>query len=192
MSRRLKITLPDPVCEQLSDMAANSGEPVSRLAAEIVRNRVIGTDETVPGLCRQRRITASQRPEWLEPLSDDGRWRTLMWEKIEALYLRYRHALSCLADGWWEDESCVETLCALATWRRSIDESGHDPIEELDFQARLAECSTAFQRAAGAGVRSWLPGARPRDWDQRPGRTPVLIGSAQSLATHADLAACAS
>ncbi len=168
MSTRLKITLPDPVCMQLSNMAASAGEPVSRVAAQIVRSRVIDGEEDAPRLYRRRRIAAPRRPDWLTPLSDDGRWRVSMWEEIEALYARYQHALAGLADGWWEDESCVEMLCALATWRRSIDEGGRDPQEELDFQTRLAECSAVFRRAAGAGARGWRPGVRPHAWDADP------------------------
>jgi len=189
MSRRLKITLPDPICEQLSDMAASSGEPVSRLAAQIVRSRVVEAAEGHTRCYRSRRLTA-ERPDWLEPLADGRAWRASMWEEIEALYLRYQHALSGLVDGWWADESCVEMLCAMATWRRAIDESGHDPTEELDFQARLLECSTALRRAADPDARSWIPGVSPHAWDRRP-RHRSKPERPDSLPAYAELSRCA-
>jgi hypothetical protein len=164
MSKRLKITLPDPICEQLSDMAESSGEPISRVAAQMVRNRV-SAERDDPAPSPLRRITSRRRPNWLEPSSDYGSWRASMWAAIEALYERYPKALGDLVDHWWENESCVETLCALATWRRSIDEAGHNPQEELEFQARLAECGEAFQRAATPGTRTWTPGRRPANWE---------------------------
>jgi hypothetical protein len=36
MSRRLKITLPDGLAAQLDEMAANTGDPVARLAGQMV------------------------------------------------------------------------------------------------------------------------------------------------------------
>jgi hypothetical protein len=36
VSRRMKITLPDPLMTQLQELAANNGEPVSRTAARMV------------------------------------------------------------------------------------------------------------------------------------------------------------
>ena len=40
MSRRLKITLPETVAAQLDEMAANTGEPVARLAGQMVREGI--------------------------------------------------------------------------------------------------------------------------------------------------------
>jgi hypothetical protein len=175
MSRRLKITLPDPICEQLSDMAASSGEPVARLAAQIVRNKVCAIPENDPAPLPRRCIASSRRPRWLEPQSDDGSWRASMWEEIEALYRRYPKVLGDLVERWWENESCVETLCALATWRRSIDEMGHDPQEELNFQGCLAKCSEVLQRDATPGARAWTPGRRPDEWDDCAPPTTMTV-----------------
>ena len=50
MSRRLKITLPDALATQLDELAANAGEPVARLAGQMVRQGIAGADtgEHVP------------------------------------------------------------------------------------------------------------------------------------------------
>lgn len=43
MSYRLEITLPVALAEQLSELAATTGEPAARLAAQMVRNRLAET-----------------------------------------------------------------------------------------------------------------------------------------------------
>jgi hypothetical protein len=40
MSYRMKITLPDPTMTRLKELAANNGEPVSRIAARMVCDQI--------------------------------------------------------------------------------------------------------------------------------------------------------
>ena len=165
MSRRLKITLPDPICARLDEMAANSGEPVSRLAAQIVLSRVMyGPGEQYPMTATVDQTSSQQRPCWLEPPGENAEWRSQMWDEIVALWSRYPRELADLNDHWWESESLVETLCALATWRRGIDESGRDPREELAFQAGLSECSNSLKGEVTRRMRPWNPGPPPEHW----------------------------
>jgi hypothetical protein len=165
MSRRLKITLPDPVCAQLEGIAADTGEPVSRLAAQLVLRGVA----YCPGDSQQTKPPSSglqdrRRPRWLAPRGEDGGWRFEMWNAITALYNRYTLELSDLNDHWWESEALVETLCALVTWRRRIDESARDPQEELAFQASLADCARILRAEAASATRAWSPGPPPASW----------------------------
>ena len=63
-----------------------------------------------------------------------------------------------------EEETLLETLCALAVWRAELDDAGVDAREELAFQLQLRELSHVL-RAAGGGVsRAWKPGAMPDSW----------------------------
>jgi CopG-like RHH_1 or ribbon-helix-helix domain, RHH_5 len=82
MSRRLKITLPDGLAAQLDELAANTGEPVARLAGQMVRQ---GIAEAAPNEVRQPRGELApvlpdapnedepgQRAPWLEPYGGTG------------------------------------------------------------------------------------------------------------------------
>jgi hypothetical protein len=167
MSRRLKITLPESICAQLDDMAASAGEPVARVAAQIVRNRVAfgwaveGPPAPAPNV---RPKTLRSRPSWLKPSENDRTWRDSMWTAIVALYKRYPSVLEDLGDQWWENESRVETLCALVTWRHRIDEAGRDPQEELVFQTYLVKCGEMFHQDIPGGWRPWKPDGSPERW----------------------------
>jgi hypothetical protein len=166
MSRRVKITLPDPICLQLDRMALNAGQPVSRLAAEIVLDRLARRANELPSLRSSIPTNASEatRPAWLEPSRGSTRWRTWIWQAVVSLYNRYPRALADLSERWWENESCVETLGALAMWRERIDEAGCDPREELEFQTSLNDCSRVLQREIAGAMRPWTPGDPPRRW----------------------------
>jgi hypothetical protein len=39
----------------------------------------------------------------------------------------------------WTDEFTTETLCALATWRAELDDTGQDPRDELAFKNQLTD-----------------------------------------------------
>ncbi len=144
MSRRLKITLPDGLAAQLDELAANTGEPVARLAGQMVRQGIAEADtsEHVPAAHAQsapvvldtcNEDESEQRAPWLEPYGGDREWRSWMWGGIVALHGRYPTALADLKDGWWESEAHIETLCALVVWRQVIDDTCRDPREELAF-----------------------------------------------------------
>jgi hypothetical protein len=169
MSQRLQIVLPDPVANQLSALAESADEPSSTLAGQMVRNGVALAAKH--GKVRRLRSAPvliggndGERALWLEPYGGDGAWRQRMWGAIVALHGRYPRALSNLRDGWWEDESHTETLCALAVWRQQLDDSGQDPREELYFQTQLFDYARQLRQEAGGVTKAWKPGAPPDEW----------------------------
>jgi hypothetical protein len=175
MSRRLKITLPDGLAAQLDELAANTGEPVARLAGQMVRQGIAGagTGEHVPAAQAQPAPVVldaydedepEQRASWLEPYGGDREWRSWMWGGIVALHGRYPTALASLKDGWWESEAHVETLCAIVVWRQLIDDTCRDPREELAFQVNLSDYGDTLRREGGSVTDAWKPGAPPDGW----------------------------
>jgi hypothetical protein len=87
-----------------------------------------------------------------------------MWGAIVALHGRYPRHLGHLKNGWWEDEATTETLCALAVWRRQIDEHGRDPREELAFHHQLANTAQTLRQQSGGIEHTWQPGPPPEHW----------------------------
>jgi hypothetical protein len=161
MSSRIKITLPDQVAEQLDELAGAEGEPVARVTARLVRERLSRLASADP---RVLSIENPARPPWLEPYGGDRQWRRQMWGAIVALYGRYPDELKGLQQGWWSDTSQVETLCALVVWRDSLDDAGSDPREELDFQLNVAEFGRRLSKQGGGVTKAWTPGAPPDEW----------------------------
>jgi hypothetical protein len=170
MSRRMKITLPDPVMCVLEDMAYSSGEPVSRVAALLVRDGLAQLNESgqspVPPVSTpaSSRRDRDQRPPWLEPYTGNHGWRSEMWGAIVALHGRYPTALGNLKTGWWETEGRVETLCALVIWRDWIDRWATDPRDELTFHAQLSDYGRELRQESGSVSSAWTPGAPPEGW----------------------------
>lgn len=186
MSRRLKITLPDDANARLGEIAAERGEPVARVAAEMVRDglaNLIATavqNGTKPSQEVAKLVAAARtggalpdsedelptaRAPWLEPYGGDRTWRQLMWGSILALYARYPEVLKGLKVGWWSDEAQVEMLCAFTHWRQWLDDGGTDPRHELDFQFSLAEFGRRLRDAGGGVAKEWTPGPAPAAWD---------------------------
>ena len=171
MSRRLQIVVPDPVADTLQQLASASGEPLATLAARIQRDGLaLATgqpDANTPKAPASPHAQPDGRPPWLEPYGGSPAWRAEMWGAIVALHARYHRHLEHLSDGWWNDDSRTETLCALAIWRAEIDDMGRDPREELTFQRQLSEFSRElYQHNTGVAVR-WQPGAPPADWSDQ-------------------------
>jgi hypothetical protein len=110
MSNRIKITLPEQITEQLEELAAAEGEPVARVTARLVRERL---SRPTAGDPRVLSIQSPARPPWLEPYGGSREWRQRMWGAIVALHGRYPDELRGLKQGWWKDTAQVETLCAL-------------------------------------------------------------------------------
>jgi hypothetical protein len=169
MSRPVKITLPDPVAAQLAELAAGADEAPSTLAARLVGIGVAlaAKDGKVRPFKPAHIVvgrTDRERPQWLEPYSGDPAWRQEMWGGIVALHGRYPRALGALKDEWWTDEAHIETLCALATWRAEIDDSGQDPREELAYHSQLADYAHALRQEGGGVTKAWKPGAPPDTW----------------------------
>jgi hypothetical protein len=169
-SRRLKITLPEPLAEELEDLAETAGEPVATVAAQIVRKHLEmarnGSPAAKAGVSAAAAMgeTSGGRAPWLEPYGGDREWSELMWGSILALHGRYPTALGYLKEGWWNDAAHVETLCALAVWRGWLDDSGRDPREELAFQFQLYDFGRSLRQEGGGITKAWKPGVEPAEW----------------------------
>jgi hypothetical protein len=173
MDRRVRITLPEPLVRRLEGMAEDADEPVSRVAAQFVRQ---GLDELGTGgegsparrdlLARRAPQTRSpgERAPWLEPYGGDREWRSRMWGEIVALYGRYPTQLAGLKQGWWTRAAHLESLCALAYWRRLLDDAAYDPCEELSFQLNIADFGHKLSQEGGSVTQAWTPGAPPDEW----------------------------
>ncbi|HEX4483690.1 MAG TPA: hypothetical protein VH081_07875 [Solirubrobacteraceae bacterium] len=170
MSHKYQVTLSDPAAEQLEQLAAGAAEPPTTLAGHFIRGELArAASEGKVRPPRQRTpatgaLPAGGRARWLEPYGGDQDWRAQMWGQLVALHGRYPKALSWLQEGWWEEETLLETLCALAVWRAELDDSGVDAREELAFQLQLRELSHVLREAGGGVSRAWKPGAMPDSW----------------------------
>jgi hypothetical protein len=168
MSQQLKITLSDAVMAELRGIAARDGVPIARVAAERL-SRMTPADQSseaataMPALIDDDLIDDRHAP-WIEPVMGDIRWRRRMWGSIAALYGRYPNQLAYLREGWWQDSSHVETLCALVVWRDWIDVAAEDPRHELAFQAQLTDYSQQLRQEGGSVTTAWKPGAPPPEW----------------------------
>jgi hypothetical protein len=165
MSSRIKITLSDEIAARLDEMAAASGEPVARVAGQMVRDGLAKLTAAASGRESAPLDELSMtRPPWLEPYGGDREWRQFTWGSIIALHGRYPGELKGLKEGWWDDDSLVETLCAFAQWRLTLDDAGRDPREELDFQFSLIEFGRRLREAGGGVAKEWKPGPAPVGW----------------------------
>jgi hypothetical protein len=169
-SHKYQVVLPRPAATQLDELARNSGEKPSTLAAQLLRHGLAqaakdGKLRPLPQAPVIVGVGASgERAAWLEPWGGDGDWRAEMWGQIVALHGRYPRALAPLKEQWWTDAQHTDTLCALACWRAQIDESSVDPREELSFQAQLIEFSHLLRQEGGGVAKAWKPGAPPDEW----------------------------
>jgi hypothetical protein len=91
MSRRIKMTLPDPLVAQLEELAEERGEPIARIAAQFVCTEIekrIGeqTGQTImPFAGPVTDPDLDRRAPWIEPFYDQQEWRTQIWGSIVAL-----------------------------------------------------------------------------------------------------------
>ena len=173
-SRRIKVTLPESLAQKLDKLASRAGEPPAKIAAHMIRQAV--ADAEADGSTHRERADdhtrrdnaqppeRDSRPPWLEPYGGSRNWRGLIWAAIIGLHTRYPEALGTLEEGWWRSPSQLETLSALAVWRKSIDDHGGDPREELAFQVQLANYGHTLRQAGGSIKRPWQPGAPPIEW----------------------------
>jgi predicted transcriptional regulator len=76
MSSRIKITLPDEIAARLGELAAASGEPVSRVAGQMVRDGLakLAAAARGSGTAPADELTIT-RAAWLEPYGGDREWR---------------------------------------------------------------------------------------------------------------------
>jgi len=169
MSRRVMITLPEPVAQRLDQHAADTGQRASTAAAQLIRDGL----QQPPSLDRPRQASrhppAPQTASWIEP-SDHTKqsWRSETWMAILALCARYTVELARLEHAWWQRTSRVETLAALAEWRNQLDQRGQDPREELAFQAHLTELQDTLEHTPATGTNTFNPAdPPPDDWLER-------------------------
>jgi hypothetical protein len=169
MSQRLKITLSDAAMAELKRRAQRAGEPAARIAAQMVSQLAArnpdadSTAASTPAVIEDD-LDVDRHAPWIEPVMGDPAWRGRMWGSVVALHGRYPQALAHLKDGWWEDSSHVETLCALVVWRDWIDVAADDPRFELAFQAQLADYGQVLRQEGGSVTSAWKPGAPPAKW----------------------------
>ena len=166
--------LPDPIVEQLQELAATADEALATLAAHMVRNAVTlaAKDGRVRPLNATPATTTSARAGagaggragWLEPYGGDPGWSTLMWGAIVALHGRYPDHLELLRDNWWTSQHHTEMLCALATWREEIDNTSQDPRDEIAFHNQLNDYAQLLRQQGGGVTKTWKPGAPPPEW----------------------------
>jgi hypothetical protein len=173
MTQRLKITLTDTAMDELRSAAARDGVPVSRIAAERVSQPPSNNEPDrdavlLPAQIADDDFVTDNHAPWIEPIMGDEAWRRRMWASIVALYGRYPHALAHLRDGWWNQSSHFETLCALVVWRDWIDIAADDPRHELAFQAQLTDYSLQLRQEGGSVTDAWKPGAPPIEWFSAP------------------------
>lgn len=169
MSHYIKIALPEPVAEQLSELAAGSRERPSTLAGHMVRNEVaravkdgkVRPVRAAPVLVGRK---GNGRAPWLEPYGGDRQWRQRMWGEIVALHGRYPRALAHLNDEWWTDAEHTEILCALAVWRAELDDAGRDTRQELAFHNQLSDYAQMLRQEGRGVTKAWKPGAPPDEW----------------------------
>jgi hypothetical protein len=169
MSQRRQIVLPDPVDQQLRELAAGADTPPSTLAAQLVQAGV--AEAAKDGKVRPLRSTAvlvggqdGERAPWLEPYGGDSEWRRQMWGAIVALHGRYPEHLEALQDKWWNSDSQTEMLCAIAVWRAELDESAHDPRKEIAFQHQLVDYAQLLRQQGGGVTKAWKPSPPPPQW----------------------------
>ena len=66
--------------------------------------------------------------------------------------------------GRRQGEQHTEMLCALATWRSELDDTGIDPRDELAFQTQLNDYAHTLRQEGGGVTKTWTPGAPPYEW----------------------------
>jgi hypothetical protein len=169
MSQRIQVVLSDPVAHQLRELATGADTPHSTLAAQLIQNELARA--TKNGHVRPPHPAAmivnantGDRPPWLEPYGGDPEWRQQIWRATVALHGRYPHHLEALNDKWWTDESTLEALAALTTWRAELDETHQDPRNELAFQTQLNDYAQRLHQTGGGVTKAWKPGPTPPEW----------------------------
>lgn len=164
---------------ELKRRAERDGVPVARIAAERIpqppSNHGSSDDiaTRLPPIIEDGNLDTDQHAPWIEPVMGDVEWRRRMWGSIVALYGRYPLALAYLKEGWWNNSSHVETLCALVVWRDWIDVAADNSRHELAFQAQLVDFSLLLRQEGGGVTTAWKPGALPVKWTEyEPLRAP--------------------
>jgi hypothetical protein len=167
-SRYIKVSLPDPLAEQLEAQAAAGGERPATLARQLIRQALTESGAQRSAAASQPPLKASPgRARWLEPYGGDPGWRVEMWGQIVALHARYNQYLSHLQHGWWNDEAHTDALCALALWRADLDDQGTEPREELAYLTAIVDFGNLIRQQGSSVTKAWKPDAPPAGWTRR-------------------------
>ena len=167
MSYRVRITVPDMTGDELSQLAQRAGQPLSHVAADLLRAAV---DRAYRPKARDEPPPVPMSPHdasapWLDPRDETRtRWRCELWAAVLALHERYPDELANLEADWWRSQSRIEVLGALATWRSAIDTSGRDPRQELAFHAQLAAYGQILDITPGVGGDMFQDALPPAEW----------------------------
>lgn len=176
MSRKLQLTLPQPVAEQLWQLAADADQPPGRLARQLLENAIGRLAEGAHGEPLPPAVTSRSAPistgdpappPWIEPPGADTQWRSLAWGAVAALHARYPQHLAAIPADWWQHNHHLERITALAHWRHQLDDAATDPRDELHFHEALTRLASEFDQASSSAQRPWSPADMPSAWIRR-------------------------
>ncbi len=177
MSRRIKITLPDPLVAQLEALAEERGEPTSRVAAQLcsLRSRSEQASNLERRSCPQS--VPQRTPTRIVTRRGSNRYSTRGVAQLDVgLDRRVVRPLSADAGaperGLVGGQSHLETLCALVVWRDWIDQAADDPRHELAFQTQLGDYGHLLRQEGGGVTQLWKPGPAPTAWI--PNQNPII------------------
>ena len=164
ISSRIKITLPDDAAVRLGEMAAAAGEPVARVAGQMVRDGLAGITAAARanGTAPLDELPVARAP-WLEPYGGDREWRQLTWGAIIALYGRSRPvggAQSRLVGRRRDGRAALRLLPLAADARRRR----HRPASRAGLPVQSHRVRRQLKEAGGGVTREWKPGPAPDEW----------------------------
>jgi hypothetical protein len=164
MSTRRQIVLPDPVGQQLQELAAGADTPPATLAAQMVQAGV--AQAVKDGKVRPLRPSMvlvgareGERAPWLEPYGGDLQWRQQMWGAIVALHGRYPNQLQALKDKWWTDESTTETFARSRHGEPNWTTAARTPATSSPSRPSSATTPSSYAGRAVASPRHGNPAA---------------------------------
>lgn len=173
MSRKLQLTLPQPIADTLLRLAEDADQPPGRLARQLLENAIARHadgehDRTPPPARKPRRPLESAGetgpPPWIEPPGTDPGWRSLAWGAVAALQARYPHELANIPADWWQHNHHLERLTALAHWREQLDNTATDPRDELHYHEALTRLASEYEHAPAGADGPWNPVDIPAGW----------------------------
>ena len=180
MSQRIQIVLPDPVAQQLRELAAGADTPPSTLAAQIVSGGVAlaAKDGKVRPLRPAPALVGgngSERAPWLEPYGGDAAWRQQMWGAVVALHGRYPTQLEALNDKWWKDESQTESCARSRYGEENWTKPARTPATSSPSRTSSPTTPKSLAAKAAASPRRGSPVRRRRSGPRSSRRTSPTV-----------------
>ncbi len=165
---RVAVTLDEHALAELTRRATAAKEPVARTAARLIRDGLLSTEAQAAGeqpSSPPPSTPTTSAPGWLEPSSEQERWRRELWATVCALAERYPGVFSKLIADWWKDRALVEVLAALGVWRAQLDSGqSSDPRVELLFHDRLELLDRRLTQGTDPTAARFAGGPPPSDW----------------------------